>query len=914
MTTKLSIEDQNRILFWIESGCDIIAANTVKKDDNKARDKVLEKWTEFRNTTHSSEYFKKNLKSGKYDKGVAVLCGKFQRGPHEGKYLNVIDFDKKLGITEYLQHGDKMTTMQNIADEITLVEHHEGDDNSYHLFLITNTPLKSKGADDKVGIETKSETGLIFVSPSVHSSLNKYKPHGKITENIQRLDDIQKLELEQHIDYVCKRHGIPYLSDPEKKKVFDWLERDDTVIKIGSRHNVLTHIMVSYFFRWGYDKWNELTDEQRYQRVLEYDRKHCVPPLSKTDPEEVESLWEWIKKNCTGKRQQERDQREDDKKKDEKSYTHQNDSHSKHKYEKFKTWDKTIRDRLYGNKWTQVSETPLKFIMADYNEKHIVRVSISSGSSKENNENNRKSGTAQKLAYSFNAGTIVLKCIPTEVTIHKNPLKFLRSELKYTMRFVTQSNQRFILERKTIDEIISSLKQMALNISPYGVTEALNAIIQAFEEDGELKVNESADFVGFYLEDGNIRMCNLAAEDGPIYTQKQEEIIETAKILNDLVSLYPDRVDLFSTFINWGIVAPFSFVLKQIGNNGWLKWLHSWGAASTGKITLGRIVMAIDNHHHEDSKFILPYSSIDSPARFGEAISKTTFPLCINEVSLDDKQKQIINLTKTAIESPIIRSKFMHKTIPIDIPALSACIFTGNPPPPTSDTAYMRRMIDREFSKQEYHKENDEKTRIFESFLVQNISKLRVLGEFRVGYILNHQKELILDGKLKPLEIGQKVLEAFYEYAGMEKPDWIYKLLPENQIEEAIKDVESLVRRALFDLINSTYRINIGSLRGSPDVSIQGRLECCDKHLLSFIKEGEVDEIIIDGSIMQELWNNSRNGLDPSIISGLQALGDVIGFTYGKRGKQTTGHDNRRRVIFGSKDRLINFLNDIENF
>ena len=63
---------------------------------------------------------------------------------------------------------------------------------------------------------------------------------------------------------------------------------------------------------------------------------------------------------------------------------------------------------------------------------------------------------------------------------------------------------------------------------------------------------------------------------------------------------------------------------------------------------------------------------------------------------------------------------------------------------------------------------------------------------------------------------------------------------------------------------------------------------------------------------LKPLWNNSRNGLDPSIISGLQALGDVIGFTYGKRGKQTTGHDNRRRVIFGSKDRLINFLNDME--
>ena len=317
------------------------------------------------------------------------------------------------------------------------------------------------------------------------------------------------MEFEQHIDYICKKHGIPYLSDPEIKKVFDLLERDDTITKEGSRHNVLKHIMVSYFFRWGYHKWDELTDEQRYQRVLQYDIKHCVPPLSKTDPEEVESLWEWVKKNCTGKRQQERDQREDDKKKDDESHKDQSESYSKHKYDKFKTCDNAIRNGLYGNVWTQVSETPLKFIMADSKEKHIVRVSISSGNSKENKENSQKSGTAQKLAYSFNAGTIILKCIPTEVTIYKNPIKFLRSELKYTIRFETQSNQRFIIERKTIDEIVSSLKQRALNVSAYGVTEALNAIIQAFEEDGMLKVDESADFSGFYLEDRKIRMCNL---------------------------------------------------------------------------------------------------------------------------------------------------------------------------------------------------------------------------------------------------------------------------------------------------------------------------------------------------------------------------------------------------------------------
>jgi hypothetical protein len=95
------------------------------------------------------------------------------------------------------------------------------------------------------------------------------------------------------------------------------------------------------------------------------------------------------------------------------------------------------------------------------------------------------------------------------------------------------------------------------------------------------------------------------------------------------------------------------------------------------------------------------------------------------------------------------------------------------------------------------------------------------------------------------------------------------------------------------------------------------RFECCKNQLFPFIKkevgEKEDDEIIIiDSSIMQEFWNNSRYGIDRSTVSGLQALGEVLGFTYGKRGKQTTHQDNRKRVIFGSRDKLINFLNDIE--
>jgi len=259
----------------------------------------------------------------------------------------------------------------------------------------------------------------------------------------------------------------------------------------------------------------------------------------------------------------------------------------------------------------------------------------------------------------------------------------------------------------------------------------------------------------------------------------------------------------------------------------------------------------------------------------------------------------------------------MYKTIPTDIPALSACILTSNSSPPKSNTGYMRRVIDREFSKEEYHRDDDEATRRFELFLSENLDKLRILGDFRTNYILAHQKELILDRKLKPFEISQKVLEAFYEHVGTEEPEWIYKLLPQNQIEEAIQDIESIVRRALIDIVNNTYRSYIGQLQqGNVDVSVQGRFdECCDKQLFPFVKkEGEGDDvrIIINSSIMHEFWNNPRYGIDRSVLSGLRALGDIVGLAYGKKGSQACDKDNRKRVIYGKQVQLMAFLNDIE--
>ena len=125
--------------------------------------------------------------------------------------------------------------------------------------------------------------------------------------------------------------------------------------------------------------------------------------------------------------------------------------------------------------------------------------------------------------------------------------------------------------------------------------------------------------------------------------------------------------------------------MKQKNNNKiWIPWLYLYGSSRTGKTTLGDISCAIQGNY-QDEKYKIPFTNVDTVAKLGEALSKSTFPLVINEsgaLSDDSKYyKNLIEMIKTAIEGPIARSKFVHKTIYTEIPSFCACIFTSNSAP-----------------------------------------------------------------------------------------------------------------------------------------------------------------------------------------------------------------------------------------
>ena len=125
-------------------------------------------------------------------------------------------------------------------------------------------------------------------------------------------------------------------------------------------------------------------------------------------------------------------------------------------------------------------------------------------------------------------------------------------------------------------------------------------------------------------------------------------------------------MNIFPTILKWSMLSPFNYVLKQ-SNREWMPWIYTYGFPRTGKTTLGDLSCAIWGHYQDDN-YKIPFTNVDTVAKLGEALSKSTYPLVINEAGflLDESRninRNLIEMIKTAIEGTIARSKFVHKAI-----------------------------------------------------------------------------------------------------------------------------------------------------------------------------------------------------------------------------------------------------------
>lgn len=568
--------------------------------------------------------------------------------------------------------------------------------------------------------------------------------------------------------------------------------------------------------------------------------------------------------------------------------------------------DPTLREQLSPRIWEIINYHPLKLYIAHREHKQIILASIKNNKIQKHDPFTNLDLTSE--INSINLSKIIIGAIPTAISRHEDPLE-LTKENKYTIKFETQieTQSTFTLGPSSLDEIIQQLHNRTLVLDQNKATEALSAIILSMEKDNRVIVNKEITTPGYYLIDGQIKASNNNKYNHP--NPSKEEIAKCVELLELLQQRFKTK-DIFPTILKWSIAAPFNYVMKQANRDSWMSWLYLYGFPRTGKTTLGYLESAIWGNRLDKDR-ILPFTNVDTNAKLGEALSKSTYPLLINETgSLSEESKftnkSLIEMIKTAIEGPIARSKFLHKTIYTEIPSFCACIFTSNSAPP-SDLGFRRRIIAIPFAQNDEYTVEERKE--FEKLLKERIAELKVLGDFSSNYILKNQ-DLILDDTNKKNwdEIAKLVLCEMYKIIEREPPEWIeYRIDSEIQFQENKEEVDLILRSFLINKINEVYIRYHKSI--DPISSVDGinqpfdfRMDFCLKHnLIPFLNTNSKSEIIITTDLIQELKNHRIYG-----ISSLQEVANIIdGFEYGQ--KKFTGRN--LRAASGSRKQFSDFFN-----
>ena len=124
----------------------------------------------------------------------------------KGYYFTFIDADKLEAITEICTRNGKTISLQEMAEQFLIEQHHDSLDKA-HIYFYSQIPLVKKSADTIIGLEVKGlgEHGIAYCSPSIHKDGQPYEIIG--TADPVTLTTDQARELMQHIDDICKKHG-----------------------------------------------------------------------------------------------------------------------------------------------------------------------------------------------------------------------------------------------------------------------------------------------------------------------------------------------------------------------------------------------------------------------------------------------------------------------------------------------------------------------------------------------------------------------------------------------------------------------------------------------------------------------------------------------------------------------------------
>lgn len=443
----------------------------------------------------------------------------------------------------------------------------------------------------------------------------------------------------------------------------------------------------------------------------------------------------------------------------------------------------------------------------------------------------------------------VAECYPRKVSIYDSPLS--EEDIKYE---VVWDSHIFSRPRKygphLIEDQIHYLKTNSLIRSKRYVDDVIPTIIGQFVKEGLAEVKTEVETPGYFYDTKRHKIISVKQD---ITEPTKEELKEAFKLLNSLKTWFGGQEDKLATCIKWGLLAPFSFAMKQIGAE-FLPHMYLYGKARSGKTTMGDIILYL--HGGPDESNEISGTGFNTEYRIGEKVSQTTMPIVVNEPGSIFRKDNLIDMLKNMIDKLSSRGRNRNNRY-VTIGAYSPVVYTSNTFLP-DDEPLSRRLIRLSYNQSEKKAEEDIKR--FESeFHMRNtrtckLHKLNALSRFIANEIIANPDTLETNDWKDTMNT---LLNSACSDAGIKYPEWLKKYAKSETMDDLEDEQIEEIRMFFVDKMNYSF----------------GKIEVYDENYHR-VDQKIVSDITSSSDFHSKVWDVVNNRLVPWMLPYINKDGD----------------------------------------
>ena len=390
--------------------------------------------------------------------------------------------------------------------------------------------------------------------------------------------------------------------------------------------------------------------------------------------------------------------------------------------------------------------------------------------------------------------TVVLEACLKELTIYDSPISEEPRQFKAVFD-VNGGARPLVIGPGFREEVISSLKDNNLIASKRYGEDVITASLNMFSQQGLAEMKTDIETPGFFY---NSETKAIISAKYDIDMPDPEEIKQGLQVLEEFAGWYDDINVKLATIFKWGLVAPFSFAKKQMGSK-WIPWLFLYGQPGSGKSRLGQLALYMWGEP-DDGLNNLGGGSFDTEARIGGALSKSTFPILVDEPAGVFAKDGLVEIIKNAVMKTVVRSRYRVGHLST-VPSYCPVVLTSNVFSPP-DGAFSRRMETLGFTHNEA-KSKEDMDKFDETFQMDSpkrckLNALKAITQAVAVEIMANPELLEKDWK----DLADTLIRMIYLDVGERPPDWIQKWIKSETMEDLDNEQREAIRILILENIN----------------------------------------------------------------------------------------------------------------